>query len=475
MQNEFEKQVQKKLDELDLVPSPPVWQSIEKQIRKDKDRRRIIFWLPLGVLLLGAGAWFLFNGEHDAGISKPVTATSQTQTNEQEKKASVENGIFDEGGGDEEPKLNSKPSGEPNSLQQNNTSEKVVVSSGNKPLSTTESGNTSSNVNVINSRQNAVAQQKYRDEKLTPANGTDQKQTVPVISNENKLVATGIMGAENKTVEKDKTAVDASVNTKKDSAKKKDTILKDVVITEKTDPPAAITAKSTSKKWKFGLMGGIGFSGEGTGIDLNTEKSMDQLSAGSAQPPPNLMGSIPGTPVNKELSFSLGFAVKKELSTRFALVSGLNFNYYSSSRDVGEQVQDSTLPAGIFISRFYLNSGQVANNVTSRYYFISLPVMMDWRFIASEPFHLQAGISIQQMISSDAIQYDPAKGIYYKDPSSLKKTQFFTNFNLGYEFSFRDKSSLMLGPSIQYGLNTLSEKENKHLFFAGIQAQYFFK
>jgi hypothetical protein len=39
----------------------------------------------------------------------------------------------------------------------------------------------------------------------------------------------------------------------------------------------------------------------------------------------------------------------------------------------------------------------------------------------------------------------------------------------------RDKSSLMLGPSIQYGLNTLSEKENKHLFFVGIQAQYFFK
>lgn len=57
MPNEFEKIVQQKMDELKLVPSGPVWQKVEMQIRKRKDRRRLILWLPLLVLLLGGGLW----------------------------------------------------------------------------------------------------------------------------------------------------------------------------------------------------------------------------------------------------------------------------------------------------------------------------------------------------------------------------------------------------------------------------------
>jgi hypothetical protein len=57
MQNEFEKQVQQKMEELKLVPSEPVWQKVEMQIRKEKDRRRMIFWIPLFAILLGGGLW----------------------------------------------------------------------------------------------------------------------------------------------------------------------------------------------------------------------------------------------------------------------------------------------------------------------------------------------------------------------------------------------------------------------------------
>src|SRR4051794_10883597 len=56
MQNEFEKQVQQKLEELKLVPSEPVWEKVEMQIRKKKDRRRMIFWIPL-FAFIGAGLW----------------------------------------------------------------------------------------------------------------------------------------------------------------------------------------------------------------------------------------------------------------------------------------------------------------------------------------------------------------------------------------------------------------------------------
>ena len=465
MQNEFEKQVQQKLGELDLVPTAPVWQNIEKQIRKDKERRRVIFWLPVGVLfLLGVGAWFWISGDDNA-VPKPETA----QTNEQRTEAPKENGVHEEA--NKELSSNPAETEVTNSSKQNSKETATVTLSKNN----TAAPIIKEQNQIKKSEQNSIVQQEPKVGKpIETGSGVEQKQARSEINTENKVVVTGILSGEKRTTVDDQPSVSSPAISKTDSSKKKDTVVKDVVILDQPNE-AARGSNASSKKWKLGLMGGLGFSGEGTGIDLNTEKSMDQLSNGSAQAPPMQSSSKPGTPVNKEFSFSIGMSVKKELSNRFSLVSGLTLNYYSSSRDVGEQMQDSTLPAGIFISRFYLNTGQVANNVTSRYYFVSLPLMVDWRFISSESFHLQAGISIQQLISSNAIQYDPQKGIYYKDPSSLKKTQMFTSFNLGYEFSFKNKGSLMIGPSIQYGLNELSEKENKHLFFAGINAQYFFK
>jgi type VI protein secretion system component VasF len=53
-EKDFEKQVQEKMEELRLRPGDPVWDKIERTLRKEK-RRRVFFILPLlaGLLLLG--------------------------------------------------------------------------------------------------------------------------------------------------------------------------------------------------------------------------------------------------------------------------------------------------------------------------------------------------------------------------------------------------------------------------------------
>ena len=53
-ENEFEKQVQQKMGDLDLSPSDAVWTAVERRIRKEK-KRRFIFWWPLFFLLRGGG------------------------------------------------------------------------------------------------------------------------------------------------------------------------------------------------------------------------------------------------------------------------------------------------------------------------------------------------------------------------------------------------------------------------------------
>ena len=61
----FEKQVQQKMEELSLQPSAPVWQKVEEQIQKKRDRRRVLFWLfPL--LVVGGSTYWLLSGTNSS-------------------------------------------------------------------------------------------------------------------------------------------------------------------------------------------------------------------------------------------------------------------------------------------------------------------------------------------------------------------------------------------------------------------------
>ena len=78
MQNEFEKQVQQKMEELKLVPSTPVWENVEKQIRKKRERKRFLFFLLPVMLLAGAGIlWMLEQGRQGSLQSLDNTTIKQ--------------------------------------------------------------------------------------------------------------------------------------------------------------------------------------------------------------------------------------------------------------------------------------------------------------------------------------------------------------------------------------------------------------
>src|SRR6478672_8677275 len=76
MPNNFEKQVKEKMDELNFVPTAPVWEHIEKQIRAKKDRRRFFLWLPLIILITGTGTWLLHNSQNKNEVRHSVAIQS---------------------------------------------------------------------------------------------------------------------------------------------------------------------------------------------------------------------------------------------------------------------------------------------------------------------------------------------------------------------------------------------------------------
>jgi|GEM_PF-3620207 len=74
-ENNFERDVEKKLGSLRLEPRPPVWEAVEAQIRKDRRRRRGFFWLFFGLLLTAGSCWLLLRNSDGSEISRPIGGT----------------------------------------------------------------------------------------------------------------------------------------------------------------------------------------------------------------------------------------------------------------------------------------------------------------------------------------------------------------------------------------------------------------
>ena len=67
MQGSFERNIEQKLGNFSLDPSPQIWQDVEKALHPNQKRRGIFWWwVPLlGLLLAGGGAWWLFNSNNE--------------------------------------------------------------------------------------------------------------------------------------------------------------------------------------------------------------------------------------------------------------------------------------------------------------------------------------------------------------------------------------------------------------------------
>src|SRR6266540_2310710 len=79
--HEFEKQVQLKLDELKLRPSDTVWVEVQKNIRRDKRRRRFLWlWVPMLFICMSTSGYILYHhfygAGHTTGIAQSITSSS---------------------------------------------------------------------------------------------------------------------------------------------------------------------------------------------------------------------------------------------------------------------------------------------------------------------------------------------------------------------------------------------------------------
>jgi hypothetical protein len=488
----FEKQVQFKLDELSLTPSAPVWQKVEKEIRQKKKRRRmVIFWLfPL--LLVGSGTYW---GLTTMGVSKEKqsAAFSTRPTSPTEEVSSSTSKV-------------NRPMVEP-------TIETVVTDT--TTLTTTlqaTSKKTSNNV-IINGLTEGTAVINRQTPNYKKSNTNTVQGNTLDFQNKQSFVKT------RKTKKQPVTMPDAApseltnhtidqrdiVSSEKPSEIKlgKDTASgvegEKVPELVKTEPKVLIDSSQIAKKkqeqspkWSWRAEAGYGITSLQTEL-LSKSSRIPQSNSvplsGSGFPGPAAPITAAPSRVENGRAFHVNIGVSRKINNRLAATAGLQYNYLTTKNNVGQTVVKDTIvvvtngsstglgnSSSTVINTYYRNtlSGQTQKH-TNNYHFIELPLGIEWQVRKNLPVKWQTGISISYLLASNALVYDPNAGIYYQNNELLNRTQVQFFSGLSYQLWKHKKLGVHIGPYLQYGLTGLQkETSSYHLLSTGIKTQVSF-
>jgi hypothetical protein len=513
--HEFEKQVQQKMDELKFRPTDAVWAGVEKNIRRDKRRRRALIWFPLTFLLLATGGYVLYTGAAD-GTVVASQHKQATGNNSEEKRASVEKQQTEQSQSKEGSSVDKHQSIVTN--DQNTTLHKeqdvknaqqhimkeqpqrvrhdVAAAQGNKQIAVNKpQGNIRNNklspesiVTIPVEKEEAIDQNSIKEKPAQLA--------IESIKEEKQQTEETVVMQEEPAAREPGQAVD-SVNEAANTVALNEKV-REAVKTDSTDelakdkPPALVTPEKNSK-WQWGIHAGVGISNvaEGGLANLLQKARVEDLSyAGRPQlnglnysininPPPVLhQSSIDAGP-----AFSVGGFVQRTLSKRLSLSAGLQYSYFGLRTSVGDLVKNSfTVNFGALDSRVvesYYSGGQLSA-YTNNYHFIELPVLLHWQLNRSSrlPIVFDGGITLSRLVSTNALHYDGSSGVYYEDNSLYNKMQLGLTTGLNVGFFQRSKTPVYIGPDIHYFMTGLVKKKvsnGQYLWSTGISVKMLLK
>ncbi len=189
---------------------------------------------------------------------------------------------------------------------------------------------------------------------------------------------------------------------------------------------------SKTPAWEAGFTGGLGISSLTSGVNGQTSAlaaSPSSVYSYSGYPFARFAAApVTGfTPtIRPDLSFWAGVFVQKPILKKLSLSIGLNLHYYSTRVSTGQQVINSVPgSASTLFNASVVVASQSSpsyspgdtHNFLNRYYFLELPVSLQWQINRGRqiPLFLEGGVSAARLMGANAIYYDQAGGMYYKD------------------------------------------------------------
>jgi hypothetical protein len=519
----FEKEMRRKMEELEFSPSEAVWANIEQAVGREKKRRRIpFFWLFFlsGMLLMGAGVvyWVSRPGApaaaaahgpavspvgpavspvnpaapaigDDAGRASKVKATDPVAVGAKERFGEAEGRSVAEGRGGKDGDIGHSGgegrsevgmagrdrAGEVKERYGAEGKRELHARSGYR-VTRNESGVTRSangaarNESGVAGNENGVARNEYsvgqkEDETAGKGHG-------PIAEGEQGRQRYSYMPGLELLFRPAPRVTTAAL-----TGQTNKTIQKTVM---------AVGLAKPKRPWEAAFTGGIGISSFKQSLPASSPSSSQNFYSANALvvPLPISTGnSTKNTPsdIQPGLSFSAGILARKPLSARWAVTVGLDLEYYSSRLRTGQLVNGySPAPRSLLYAAaaapvqtypYYATGNE--NVFTNRYYALEIPGSVQWQITHSRvmPLFWEGGFSLSYMVSSDALYYNPHSGVYFKDNNVIDRTRFnlMTSLMVGLPLG---GVRMQVGPHVEYGVTPLlktSVSTGQHLFYGGIR------
>jgi Outer membrane protein beta-barrel domain len=456
--NEFEKKLEHKLEELKFTPSEAVWQKVEMQIREQKRRRRFLYWLlPAAVLCIGIAGRFIYTSEENAEINKTIvdenkktdpTSAKNNSTKEYapliEKKAEVT-------------EKESQPINQTKKQEFHNRYTTNKLKSG-LPVNSV--------VLIKKTNQHLIFKKPKKTKNVKTENAVTDK---PAVEKIEPLVV-------NEPIVDDKQG-NASINIKQEKQKEiNESVFTDSAASVKDEMPLHIKDSPSVKKKKTEIA-----------FVLKTgNTSISHFSAGrnSVERANNSTGSSTGGfPVRADSSttgsgfgFSAGIQFKKPVTKRSAFSVGLVYTYYSSSNKTGNTVYSAAQFSNNVTTTSVNSYTRDGNSTThqNNYHFIEVPVLYHLQLnkIEKRPISFNTGVAYAYLIKSNAQYYYRSTGAYYYDQKLFNNSHLQLQTGISIGLGKKLNYPLLIAVHYQYHLSGLWKQKldlNQHLSFTGIQ------
>ena len=238
-----------------------------------------------------------------------------------------------------------------------------------------------------------------------------------------------------------------------------------------------------NKQWQIGFNfslgvaatknGYLGIIGSGNGDGLKSFADMAQ-NTGSTTGQGATISYIPAK-IQSGAGVTVGVFVQKNISPKTNFLIGLNYKKYSSAMMIGGRVDSFVIVSNFNrVNEFYRSGDKI--KYKNNFHFIELPVALQIKLGKQKkaPVYFNTGVSISQLLGSNALQFDTRSGAYYSNNALLNKTQ--VNVSAGFLFSLSGnaKYPFLIGPDMNYSLTKMAKSglfKNRHYSYFGIQVQ----
>ncbi len=492
-EKKFEKELQEDMGGLRFRPSDAVWQHIETSLRREKRRKRAIYFFTfIGLLLLGGGSYLAFDtGKYSSALAdKPgsVTSTLPDANTEQQSHHSSKRPISanDKIKVDETPATTTvKPdpalkgsniisetaTGSQASASQREDRKSPTVAA-SEPRNKNRRGVSSKKINAVTPFSNPGA---ATDDAFENTTSSDTQHPRP----------------ETAAAEKQYRYIDPAASNVYGFDAVRNSIAKQLQRDELDPSPGAVAATEYPLKksgtvregWEWSVVAGGGINDHVDELPRLVKSRADNMPAfsNSPQPGPAVNPVMPPSEIRSGMALKFGINAAYPLTERTRISAGIAYAYMTTLMRVGTRYNDpvnfdSYTQQPVATNVVY--RGPQDKSYTNQYHFVQLPLTFEAQLNRSKTTRISWSGSLVPgyMISGSPLLYDTAfNGIYYENKDGFKRFRLGVATGMHVAFGKPGKLQWSIGPEFYIDLRSITKPSfgtRQYFINSGLTARF---